>query len=56
MAACCCIVVVRGVVESDRKPDVPVRCDCGLDGDLCGSGSLSEDGDEELDEGDEDEL
>ena len=56
MATCCDIVVVRGVVESDRKPDVPVRCDCGLDGDLCGSGSLSEDVDEEQDEADDGEL
>ena len=56
MAACCDTVVVRGVVESDRKPDVPVCCDCGFDGDLCGSGSLSDDEDEELDEEDDDEL
>ena len=56
MAACCDTVVVRGVVESDRKPDVPVCCGYGLDGDLWGSGSLSEDEDEELDEEDDDEL
>ena len=43
-------------MESDRKPDVPVCCDCGLDGGLCGSGSLSDDEDEELDEDEDDEL
>ena len=56
MSACCWTAVVRGVVESDCKPDDPSCCVCGLDGVLCGSGSLSDDVEDELDEEDDDEL
>ena len=48
--------MVLGVVEPGCKPDDPVGRDCGLDGGMCGSGSLSDDEYEELDEEDENEL
>lgn len=45
------------MVESDCKPDGPGCCDCGLDGVLCGSGSLSgEDVEDGLEEEDDDVL
>ena len=43
-------------MESDCKPDDPIGRDCALAGVLCGSGSLSDDVEEELDEEDDDEL